>query len=220
MRLRLRHTRKIRRRPYHWTPACWVAVIGMATTLLFAAILSHRLSPILEAIAVDEVRNEVNLLLNKTVAEVLEERQLGYDDIVNLERDDSGAITSASSDIVAINGLNQEIVSRLTQQLNQIDLHQLEIPIGNLLGIDLLSGRGPNLQVQALWVGTVDTEIENEFSEAGINQTLHRVMLTVRVPTTILLAGNKIECQVDTQICLAESVIIGTVPGTYIRLDG
>ncbi len=209
-----------RRRVRSVPPAGWVFLVGAATVLLLAVLISRRLSPLVEAVAADEVRNEVNLLLSRTAAELIAERQLGYEDLITLERDSSGQVTSASSDIAAINELNQELVARLTERLNGIDLHDLEIPLGNLLGLDLLSGRGPYLQVQALWVGTVDTQVENEFSEAGINQTLHRVLLTVQVPTTILLAGSRIDCIVDTQICLAESVIVGTVPGTYIRLDG
>ena len=144
---------------------------------------------------------------------------VGYEEIVRLQRDESGQITSASSDIVTVNAVRSAIVSRMVERIEDLDLSQVELPVGNLLGLDLLSGLGPSLRIQALWVGTVTAEVEQQFLEAGINQTLHRVMLSVQVPVEILLPGGTVKTTVDAQVCLAESIIVGSVPGTYIQLE-
>ena len=68
-------------------------------------------------------------------------------------------------------------------------------------------------------MGTVESRVENQFSDAGINQTLHRVMLSVHIPIQILLPGGTVETEVDSQVCLAESIIVGGVPGTFIQVD-
>ena len=48
---------------------------------------------------------------------------------------------------------------------------------------------------------------------------LHRVMLSVHIPIQILLPGGTVETEVDSQVCLAESIIVGGVPGTFIQVD-
>ena len=65
-------------------------------------------------------------------------------------------------------------------------------------------------------VGTVQAEFESEFSEAGVNQTRHRIWLHLSIPATVLLAGSAIEVPLDTELCVAETVIVGQVPNTYL----
>ena len=209
-----------RRRPPPQLPIwLWVVLVGVGIAAACMAALSMRVYPVLSVVAADQINNQVNGILTDTVAQVLQEMDVGYEEIVRLQRDESGQITSASSDIVTVNAVRSAIVSRMVERIEDLDLSQVELPVGNLLGLDLLSGLGPSLRIQALWVGTVTAEVEQQFLEAGINQTLHRVMLSVQVPVEILLPGGTVETTVDAQVCLAESIIVGAVPGTYIQLD-
>ena len=209
-----------RRRPPPQLPIwLWVVLVGVGIAAACMAALSMRVYPVLSVVAADQINNQVNGILTDTVAQVLQEMDVGYEEIVRLQRDESGQITSASSDIVTVNAVRSAIVSRMVERIEDLDLSQVELPVGNLLGLDLLSGLGPSLRIQALWVGTVTAEVEQQFLEAGINQTFHRVMLSVQVPVEILLPGGTVETTVDAQVCLAESIIVGAVPGTYIQLD-
>ena len=81
---------------------------------------------------------------------------------------------------------------------------------------ELLWGRGPTIKVRSFTVGSVTAEFESEFSTAGVNQTLHKIWLSVCVPTTILLPGQQIEVAVETKLCVAETVIVGKVP-SYVQ---
>ena len=209
-----------RRRPPPQLPIwLWVVLVGVGIAAACMAALSMRVYPVLSVVAADQINNQVNGILTDTVAQVLQEMDVGYEEIVRLQRDESGQITSASSDIVTVNAVRSAIVSRMVERIEDLDLSQVELPVGNLLGLDLLSGLGPSLRIQALWVGTVTAEVEQQFLEAGINQTLHRVMLSVQVPVEILLPGGTVKTTVDAQVCLAESIIVGSVPGTYIQLE-
>ena len=217
---RHQHWPRRRRRPPPQLPIwLWVVLVGVGIAAACMAALSMRVYPVLSVVAADQINNQVNGILTDTVAQVLQEMDVGYEEIVRLQRDESGQITSASSDIVTVNAVRSAIVSRMVERIEDLDLSQVELPVGNLLGLDLLSGLGPSLRIQALWVGTVTAEVEQQFLEAGINQTLHRVMLSVQVPVEILLPGGTVKTTVDAQVCLAESIIVGSVPGTYIQLE-
>ena len=72
--------------------------------------------------------------------------------------------------------------------------------------------------MELLSAGDVTTQFRHSFEQAGINQTLHRVMLDVSVTVYLLIPGETLSTQVDSEICVAETVIVGQVPETYLYL--
>ncbi len=90
----------------------------------------------------------------------------------------------------------------------------------HLLGTKILSGRGPNVPIKMATVGNVETDLVSQFSQAGINQTLHRIYLNVGCNVTILTPFDSIEQNITNQVLLAEAVIVGEVPDTYYNLSG
>ena len=69
-------------------------------------------------------------------------------------------------------------------------------------------------------VGNVETDLISQFSQAGINQTLHRIYLNVNCKVTVLTPFDTIEQQITNQVLIAEAVIVGNVPETYYNLNG
>lgn len=68
-------------------------------------------------------------------------------------------------------------------------------------------------------MGSCSARFENQFTQAGINQTTHRVMLYVDVSMSILLPGFRTGTQVSSSFSVAETVIVGDVPDTYTYFD-
>ena len=95
----------------------------------------------------------------------------------------------------------------------------VSIPMGNLLGVDLLSGYGPSIKMKVVLFGTVETDLRSEFITKGINQTLHRVYLQIDCPVQILSSYKTMEENISNQFLLAENVILGEIPSTYYNLD-
>jgi hypothetical protein len=65
--------------------------------------------------------------------------------------------------------------------------------------------------------GTATAEFSHQFLEAGVNQTLHQIMLDIEVCVQVLLPGETTELPVRTRICVAETIIVGEVPDTYLE---
>ena len=172
------------------------------------------------AAATTQIQNQLTGLIERSVVEDLAQRQLGYGDLVTIQREESGAITSLSTDMASMNQLRAYLVNQILEELDGIDVSTIQIPIGSLFDSELLWAAGPSLHVRAMSVGTVQAEFESEFSEAGVNQTRHRIWLHLSIPATVLLAGSAIEVPLDTELCVAETVIVGQVPNTYLSLDG
>ena len=68
--------------------------------------------------------------------------------------------------------------------------------------------------------GNVLTDLKSEFTEAGINQTLHRVYLEVVCNVTILTPYQTITESITNQVLLIEGVIVGNIPDAYYNLEG
>lgn len=90
---------------------------------------------------------------------------------------------------------------------------------GSFTGSKLLAGKGPDVKIQISSIGNVETELKSEFSEQGINQTLHRVYLRVRCQINILTPFENIKKDITNEVLLAENVIVGNIPTTYYNID-
>ena len=102
-----------------------------------------------------------------------------------------------------------------------IESQDFYIPMGNLSGVLWLSALGPDVRVLVRSVGDVSADYENEFSDVGINQTRHAIYLKVSVTIQLMIPGRIIPVTAEDRVCVAETVIVGEVPSTYLNLpDG
>ena len=85
---------------------------------------------------------------------------------------------------------------------------------------ELFSGSGPKLPVKVMSISTSDAEFRNEFSEAGINQTLHQLIMEVSVDVAVLVLGETAGFTITSEVVVAETVIIGDVPETFLQTGG
>ena len=192
--------------------------IGLALVCIWAFDASIR--PVLVDMATAKTRNVVTEIVNRSVEDSLAEQTLGYDDMVTLQTDSSGRITAMTTNTVQLNALRTEILGQVVEQVDDLDAEQLGIPLGNLTGLSSVSGWGPTVPVRVVAVAHSDAAFENTFSAAGINQTLHQVMLDITVTVRILIPGETVETVIDTRVCVAETVVVGEVTGTYLELPG
>ena len=114
-------------------------------------------------------------------------------------------------------GIFISVVAQILSALEGVDASEIRIPLGSLVDSELVWARGPELRVRALRVGTVSAEFRSDFSQAGVNQTLHKIDLELAVPLTLMLPGGAVETVCETQIPIAETVIVGQVPQIFLQ---
>ena len=147
-------------------------------------------------------------------------REVSYADFVTIQRDESGAITALTTDMAKMNLRRSELTAAILEALEEADVSAIQVPLGSLFDLEPLWAKGPALKTRAITVGTVRAEFESQLTSAGVNQTLHRIWMEVEAPITLLLPGGEVETSLHTQLCVAETVIVGRVPDTYLQLDG
>ena len=186
--------------------------------LLAACLLFLRLTvgPLVQELAKAIVSNKASSIINEAMEAQLRSDDIDYDSIIYLEKDYNGAVTALKTNINEINRLKTEILSVIDTMLLELDVNEVGLPLGSLILPEFFSGTGPTLPVKVLSVSTSDADFHNEFAEAGINQTSHRIYMEVRITMTILTPVGTEAVTASSTVVVAETVIVGTVPGSYV----
>ena len=174
-----------------------------------------QLKPIMNSMATARISNLINNAVAEAVTETIETGKYDYTDLISFEKDHEGKITALTSNMVQCNHLQIEVSENVMKKVGSVSSSELAIPLGSLTGIALLAGRGPNIFVKLLSVGSPTTTFENKFTDAGINQTKHQIVLNITVAVRILMPGYTTSTAVESSLAVAETVIVGSVPDTY-----
>ena len=180
---------------------------------------TNHLRSLLGNLAVTRVSNMVGRVVMEAVSDAVNSGEIQYNDLISLEKDADGGIAALQSNMAEFNRLQSAITKDILDRLGQVSEMDLTIPLGTLTGSALLVGRGPSLSVRMQSLGSCSAHFENQFDQAGINQTTHRILLCVDVSMSILLHGFRTSTQVSNAFSVAETVIVGDVPGSYTYFD-
>lgn len=199
--------------------ACKMIVLGVFI-LAAALMVEQRMRPMIETVAAYQSQINATRNINNAVLDIIREEDLQYNDIVTIRQGTDGQVASLTTDMVAMNRLKASITNRVTEYLEQETLQTFRIPLGSLLGGSVFSGRGPIVEFKLMPISYVETELYNDFQSAGINQTLHRIMLSVKVRVSAVVPFYTVATDVNTSLCLAETMIVGKVPSAFTDING
>jgi sporulation protein YunB len=177
------------------------------------------MAEIVREMSVASARNTVSQTINSAVANRMAKGDLNYSDIISLERDESGKVAALMTNMTRINALKSEISGEIMENLANKGAAKVRVPLGNLFGSHFTSGMGPDISVKIVLVNAASTGFSSKFSSAGINQTRHEIILDVTIDIKVLIPGKAVETGVTSQIVVAETILLGTVPDTYTNFE-
>ena len=189
--------------------------LGVLIAGFFSLRSKYRL--VIGDLAQTSVKNATSDLANDAVAQQIENGNIQYDRIVYFEKDVNGRITALKTNIGEVNHLKTDILNIINGRILALDAADIGIPIGSLFLPEFFSGKGPAIPVHILAIRNSDATFSSNFIQAGINQTLHQLVMEVNVDAAVLVLGQTSTFQVSSQIVVAETVIVGEVPNTFIQ---
>lgn len=200
-------------------------VIAVLSLLLIVLIfgfffLRSRYRDVIQELAETQVKNTTSDLTNDAIAKQIEDGVVQYDRIVYFEKDLDGRITALKTNIGEVNRLKTDILNIINDEILALDNSDIGIPLGSLFLPELLSGRGPAIPVHILSIRNSDANFVSHFSQAGINQTLHQVTMDVSIDVSVLVLGQTTSFTMESQVVVAETVIVGDVPNTFLQTGG
>ena len=200
----------------------WFAVPVALLMVLGAAFLNvrSRLWPVADNLARTQVTNATSDLMNDAIAAQIVSGNIRYDRIIYFEKDLNGRITALKTNMAEVNRLKTDILNLINHEILSQDTSRLGVSLGSLILPEFFAGKGPEIPVKILTIRNSDAAFESHFSEAGINQTFQQIRMDVIVDVTILVLGKTDSFPVSTQVVVAETVIVGDVPDTYLQTGG
>ena len=194
--------------------------IAISSIILLVAVvvvyIRFVVTPVVKTVAEEKVRALTVSTVNAAVTSVLE-AEPSFVDMVEYGHDANGDLNSIKINATRVNAVMQRSVQKTQNGLSDMISSGVNIPVGSVSGITFLSGKGPNLNVAVIPVGSVDARLRSEFSEIGINQTIHKIYLSLDSTIKIIIPGAGNTIKSSSEVLLVESVIIGKVPDTYLN---
>ncbi|HHW42552.1 MAG TPA: sporulation protein YunB [Desulfotomaculum sp.] len=206
-----------RRRPYGafmvWT---------MIFFLLFGLFLlvDRSLRPTIFNIAQVQATQMATEAINRAVLQKVLDRNLQYQDFVQVHKDSQGHIVLMQANTVKINQFNADVTLAAQAALQELSRQRFGVPLGQVTGTQLLASYGPRIPVTIVPVGSVRVDVNDQFEQAGINQTRHRIYLDFSTEVRIVMPPGSATTLVATEVPLVESIIVGQVPGTFVNISG
>lgn len=195
----------------HYRLLAWTLFLTVLIFMLHAVQL--RVEPVFRQAA----RMEGTRLLQQMIHEQVSQSLSDYPGpFSNVEYGSDGNIRSVGLDVPSVNALKTQLTIALSEQLENRSGTTLSIPLGTIFGGALLHGRGPALPFVICPYSYAEVSFEQDFSSAGINQTVYRVRLRVQASLTGVFGKRQTVSQVDTSFLLEERLIAGEVPGVYL----
>ena len=179
-----------------------------------------RYREIIQELAETQVKNTTSDLTNDAIAKQIADGVIQYDRIVFFEKDLDGRITALKTNMSEINRLKTDILNIINDEILALDTSDIGIPLGSFFLPELLSGRGPVIPVNVLSIRNSDAAFSSNFVQAGINQTLHQLIMVVSVDVSILVLGHTSSFTITSEVVIAETVIVGSVPNTFLQTGG
>lgn len=198
--------------------ARYILLIAAAVFVLAAVSSSIYLKKISTEIAIADAKDVITAKVNDAVIQTLAEGDYDGDYFVTFQKSDTGEVSAISSNMARINELSSKVLEKVVGSTKENTV-TIGIPTGNLTGASLLMGRGPKIPVKIVVLSSSRVEFDNSIITAGINQTKHQINLRVTVDMEILVPWGTQSTEVGTDVLIADTVIVGKVPDTYLNMQ-
>ena len=182
--------------------------IALAAILLLVGGSYHRLEGLIAVYGENRCRNLVTQLLLDAVSEMQISGKLSNFTIL-----DNKSVLQLDS--AAVRQYQTAVGKSLAQKLDALGQQTHQVPLGTVLENAFLMERGPRLPIRFVPVGSASVDITSQLADAGVNQVLYRVTMTLSVEMTVLLPGESRQVACAQDFVLEETLLTGQVPMLY-----
>ena len=144
--------------------------------------------------------------------------EITYQDMMNVRTDSAGKVTMLQANAVRMNELAAFTALQAQARLESAEAQSVSIPLGAALGIPFFSALGPRVRVRIVPVSAVSAAFSTEFESAGINQTRHKIYLSLHTVVRLVIPSSDRQVSLSSQALIAESIIVGEVPQSYVQV--
>lgn len=161
------------------------------------------------------------VLVTKMVTKAINDqfqKESDAEKLIIRKTNDKGELEMIQADTKAINLLITEISKELQEEYASMKEDIVKVPIGSLLDSKVLSQTWPCMKMKVVPLSVSGMDFKTEFETQGINQTKYKVYITLKSEVKMLAPFSAKTFHTSSTILLAEAVIIGNVPQSYVEV--
>ena len=182
----------------------------------FVMYIKFLVTPLMVDVSTSQIKVYGAKSMNYAITETMNQN-ITYDDLVSIITDGQGKISMLQANTVKINNVSMMIERITLAHLLEISRNPISIPLGAFTGISIFSGMGPPVMIDIYPYGDVSCKFLSQFISAGINQTQHKIYVSINAKVNVVLPFKKLTIAMDNEVLVCESVIIGQIPETYLK---
>lgn len=152
-------------------------------------------------------------IINKKSVDILSQ-EFKYDEMIKIEKDKDGNIILVQSDTIKLNYIAAELATECNKEMSDMNNATIKVPFGWLSNKSAFYNLGPKITTEIEPIGNISTNYESKFESAGINQTRHKIYLNVVAKIRLKLPLQNQDIEVDAQIPVSDTIIVGKIPNT------
>lgn len=210
----------MRRQSYHWQKrqirGSLIAGILLILIVFGIVQLDRWIRPDVLAVCAQECRSAASVQIGESVRTVLQENEDTYNDFAVLLYDESGTVTAVETLTAHVNQVQSQLLTQINDDLQAARDTTFPVSLGTATGVWLFAGKGPTLDLRMLPIGTAEVKLVSQLEAAGINQTCHTIRAEVTVHLQAAAPFYRTTTTAAFSYLLTETVIVGTVPESYV----
>ena len=192
-------------------------IVVIIISILTIVLIELTLQPILHSICETDVKGMLTTIINEAVNS--ETDTISYNDLVTIQTNRQGHIILMQPNLQIVNDISSNITLAIQRSLEEFQTRVIKIPISQVFGIEILSRFSPLLAVHVIPYGSIESNIIDGFESVGINQTRHKIYLSINTKVKVVVPLISTDIKVNTSVPLTEAVIVGQVPQVYVGME-
>lgn len=191
----------------------FLLVLAVAVFIFFEMMLRPMIAGIANVKATALATEAINTAAQKELQDV----DFTYSDLATVQyTQDGNSIQGITTNSLNMNKLKAAYTLEAQKQIDSLRSRAIQVAVGDLTGIELFKGKGPRIPIALDFESSIETKVDSKFISAGINQTQHIIDLTITAKMFLIGDEGLKNVEVVTNVPIAETIIVGTVPALYL----
>jgi sporulation protein YunB len=190
----------------------FISILTFIVLFFLSSMIEKTIKPYAIMQAEHFAQKTANEIIEQSVSEYLLQNRFTYNDFAAVLYDEKKKIASVETIPYTINKTQSDLTLLINKELELSGKQNAKIALGSLTSSYILTGKGPKINIRVAPIGVADVKLKSDFSEAGINQTRHRISAVICVKMTSSVPLYSFETKSNFEFILAENILIGDVP--------
>lgn len=197
----------------------WFLCLVMSAVLMIYSFsyVDKIIKPNVASIAEVKVKSVISQIVNEAIKESFI-KELEFSNLVNVSKDNDGNISFVETNAVYMNQISSSLAIVAQEKFKHMEPIEVNVPVGTIMGNQILSQIGPSVTLKVLPIGMAKMSFKTEFESCGINQTKYKVFLDFESQAKVLVPFAINNINVSNTILMAEAIIVGEVPQSYVNV--